>query len=64
MLSKLKKKKKSNAILVIDKTFCSIDYNNLLIYIEVSEFQKIRDNLERLVRDYLDNRLSLLKIEY
>lgn len=64
MLSGPKKRKKGGAMLVIDKTSCPVDYNNLLIDTEVSRFQEIQDNLQRFMRDYLDNGLSLLEIDY
>jgi len=51
-------------MLVMSKTSCPVDYNNLLMDIEVSGSQEIRDNLRRLVRGYLDDGLSLLEIDY
>lgn len=64
MLSGLKERKKGGEILIISKIFCPVDYNNLLINTEVSGFQEIRNNLRKLVRGYLNNGLSLLKIKY
>lgn len=51
-------------MLVMSKTSCPVDYNNLLTDNEVSGSQEIRDNLRRLVRGYLDDGLSLLEIDY
>lgn len=51
-------------MLIINKTLSIINYNNLLIDIEVSRSQIIRDNLRRFIRDYLNKKLSLLKIDY
>lgn len=64
MLSELKERKKGGEMLVMSKTSCSIDHDDLLTNIEVSEFQEIRDDLRRLVRDHLDDGLSLLKMNY
>jgi hypothetical protein len=63
-LSESKKRKKSDKMLVMSKTSCPVDYNNLLTDNEVSGSQEIRDNLRRLVRGYLDDGLSLLEIDY
>ena len=64
MLNGSKKRKKSNEIFVTSKAFYSIDHNNLLMNIEMFEFQKVRDNLRRLVRGYLHVELNLLKMNY
>ena len=64
MLSESKKRKKNDEMLIMSKTFCSIDYNNLLMNIEVFKFQKIRNDLRRLVQNYLHVELNLLKMNY
>ena len=63
-LSESKKRKKSDKMLIMSKTSCSIDHDDLLTNIKVFESQKIRDDLRRLVRDYLNDELSLLKMNY
>jgi len=64
MLSESKKRKKGDEMLVMSKASCPIDHDNLLMDIEVSRSQEIRDDLRRLVRDYLHDELSLMKINY
>ena len=64
MLSEPKERKKSGEMLVMGKTPCSVDHDDLLTDIEVSGFQEIRDDLRRLVQDHLDDGLSLLKMNY
>ena len=64
MLNESKKRKKSDKIFVINNVSYSIDYNNLLINIEVFKVQKIQDNLRRLVQAYSHVELSLLKMNY
>ena len=51
-------------MLVMNETFNSINRHDLLTDIEVFKFQKIRDDLRRLVRGYLNDELSLLKMNY
>ncbi len=63
-LSLSEERKKSDEMLVMSKTSCSIDHDDLLINIVVSESQRIRDDLRRLVRSYLDDELSLLEMNY
>ncbi len=64
MLSGPKERKKGGEMLIIGKAPYPVDYNNLLTDTEVSRFQEIRDDLRRLVRDHLDDGLSLLEIDY
>jgi hypothetical protein len=64
MLSEPKKRKKGDEMLVMSKAFCPIDHDDLLTNTKVSKFQEIRDDLRRLVRDHLDNGLSLLEMNY
>ena len=64
LLCESKKRKKDDELLIINKISCSIDDDDLLMNIEVSKSQKIRDDLRRLVRGYLDDELSLLKMNY
>ncbi len=64
MLSGLKERKKGGEMLVMSKAPCPVDHDDLLTDIEVSGFQEIRDDLRRLVRDHLDDGLSLLKMNY
>jgi len=64
MLSGPKKRKKGGEMLIIGKAPYPVDYNNLLTDTEVSRFQEIRDDLRRLMRDHLDDGLSLLEIDY
>ncbi|KAL8832494.1 MAG: hypothetical protein Q9191_000221 [Dirinaria sp. TL-2023a] len=64
MLSGPKERKKGGEMLVMSKAPCSIDHDNLLMDTEVSESQKIRDDLRRLVRGYLHVGLSLLEMNY
>ncbi len=63
-LSESKGRKKGDKMLVMSKTPCPIDRDDLLMDIEVSRSQEIRDDLRKLVRDYLDDELSLLKMDY
>ncbi len=51
-------------MLVMSESSNSINRHDLLTNIEVSESQEIRDDLRRLVRDYLNDELSLLKMNY
>ena len=64
MLSGSKERKKGGEMLVMNKASCQIDHDDLLMDIEVSEFQKVQDNLRKLVRGYLHAGLSLLKMDY
>jgi len=64
MLSVPKERKKGGEMLVMGKAPCPIDHNDSLMEIEVFGSQKIRDDLRRLVRDYLNDELSLLKMNY
>ena len=45
MLSRSKKRKKNSEMLVMSKASCSINHDNLLMNIKVSESQKIQDDL-------------------
>jgi len=63
-LSLPEERKKGDEMLVMSKASCPIDHDDLLMNIVVSESQGIRDDLRRLVRSYLDNELSLLKMNY
>ena len=51
-------------MLVMGKTLSPVDHDDLLMDIEVSGSQGIRDDLRRLVRGYLDEGLSLLEMDY
>ena len=64
MLNESKKRKKSDEMFIMSKASCPIDHDNLLMNTEVSEFQKVRDNLRRLVRGYWHVGLSLLEMNY
>lgn len=64
ILSLPKNRKKSDEMLVMSESSNSINRHDLLTNIEVSESQEIRDDLRRLVRDYLNDELSLLKMNY
>ncbi len=63
-LSLPEERKKGDEMLVMSKASCPIDHDDLLMNIVVSESQGIRDDLRRLVRSYLDDELSLLKMNY
>jgi len=63
-LSEPKGRKKGDEMLVMDKALCPIDRDDLLMDIEVSRSQEIRDDLRKLVRGYLDDGLSLLEMNY
>ena len=63
-LNLLKNKNKNDEMFIMNKTSNSINEHDLLTNIEVFEAQEIRDNLRRLVRDYLNDEVSLLKINY
>jgi len=64
MLSGPKERKKGGEMLVMGKAPCPVDHDDLLTDTEVSGFQEIRDDLRRLVRDHLDDGLSLLEMNY
>ena len=64
ILSLLKEGKKSGEMLIMDKTPSSIDDDDLLMKMEVSGSQSIRDDLRRLVRGYLNEGLSLLEMDH
>ena len=59
-----KERKKGGEMLVMGKTLSPVDHDDLLMEIEVSGSQGIRDDLRRLVRGYLDEGLSLLEMDY
>lgn len=50
-------------MLVMGKAPCPVDDDDLLMDIEVSGSEEIRDGLRRLVRGYLNDGLSLLEMD-
>lgn len=64
ILSLSKERKKGGEMLVMGKTPSAVDHNDLLMDIEVSGSQGIRDDLRRLARGYLNKGLRLLEIDY
>lgn len=63
-LSLPEERKKGSEMLVMGKAPCPVHHDDLLMDTVVSGSQKIRDDLRRLVRGYLDDGLSLLEMDY
>ena len=59
-----KERKKGGEMLVMGKTLSAVDHDDLLMDVEVSGSQGIRNYLRRLVRGYLNKGLSLLEMDY
>ena len=64
MLSGPKEWKKGGEMVIISKAPCPVDHDDLLMDTEVSGSHEIRDDLRRLVRGYLHDRLSFLEMDY